>query len=234
MRVLLTRAAEDAARTRAKLEAAGYGVVVSPVIEIVATEASWPTGVIDALLATSAQAFQMIDGAFGPSPEARRLTPLFLVGERTAERARDAGFRGAALVAANATELALRLGAMPHKPSRLVYLAGRDRKPDLEAAVAITHQAIEILEVYEAQAVETLDERAFDALHARSIDAILHFSRRSAVIFCELAEAHGVDATAPRHVCLSDDVAAPLRDQGLPRIEVAGAPTEAALLELLG
>ena len=231
VRVLLTRAADDAARTADTLLAAGHDVVLSPVIEIVALEATWPASVVDAVLATSANAFEVPD--FGPAPEARRLMPLFLVGERTVERAREHGFEGASIVAANAAALSLAFGTMAHRPRRLVYLAGRDRKPDIEAALADAGQVVEVLEVYRAQATAALTEEAETAIRAKDLDAVLHYSRRSATLFAELASGRGLDISGLRHLCLSGDVAAPLHERGLPHVEIAGAPNEAALLGLL-
>ena len=233
MRVLVTRAADEAVRTREMLAAAGHDVVLSPVIEIVATRAEWPDGVVDAVLATSAQAFAILDDAFGPAPEARRLMPLYVVGERTAERARARGFVGPTAIAPSATALALRFGKLAHRPLRLVYLAGRDRKPDVETALEVTGHDTQILVVYEAAAAAALADAAVRALRTNAVDAVLHFSRRSASLFCNLADAGGVDLAGPRHLCLSDDVADPLRQRGLPYVEVAGAPNEAALLERL-
>ena len=231
MRVLLTRAAEDAARTGATLRAAGHDIVLSPVIEIVASEATWPAGVIDAVLATSSHAFARPD--FGPQPEARRLMSLVLVGHRTVERARERGFAGATIVAANAAALSLAFGTMTHAPRRLVYLAGRDRKPEIEVALATAGQAVEVIEAYRAQGIDSLPKDAETALVARALDAVLHYSRRSATLFAGLASRRGLDIAHLRHLCLSADVAAPLHERGLPGIEIAGAPNEAALLGLL-
>ena len=57
MRLLLLRAAEDAARTRLTLEAAGHAVLVSPVLVFESTEESWPRRAPDGLIATSSRAF---------------------------------------------------------------------------------------------------------------------------------------------------------------------------------
>lgn len=231
MRVLVTRSAQDASRTRAALEAAGHEVVLSSVLDIVALEAAWPAGVVDAVLATSAHAFEAAD--IGPPTEARRVTPLFLVGERTRTAACARGWLGAATVATNAAALALVFGTLAHRPRRLVYLAGHDRKPDAEAALASAGQAFDVVEVYEARGAARLSDEAAAALQAKEIDAVLHYSRRSAELFGAVAQTHGLDVSRPRHLCLSGDVAGPLRARGLPLVEVAEAPHEAALHALL-
>ena len=229
MRFLLTRAAEDSARLRTKLEALGHTALVSPVIEIVAAEATWPSGVVDAVLATSGHAFSVADDMVYPCPEARRLMPLLLVGTRTEERARQRGFGGEAVVEPNATLLAVRIGDLVRRPRRIVYLAGRDRKPDIELALRITGHKVEVLEIYEARATKALTTPAVNALRTGHIDGVLHFSRRSAALFATLAAKAGADIRAVRHLCLSDDAAAPLKEAACP-VEIAEAPNEAALL----
>jgi hypothetical protein len=93
--------------------------VLSPVLDMVPTEATWPAGIIDGVIATSARAFELLSATPDwPLPEARRLLPLFLVGERTLA-ARDRGFEGPAVIAPDANSLVdLRFAAL----GRLVSL----------------------------------------------------------------------------------------------------------------
>ncbi len=252
MRLLLTRAADDAARTREKLEAAGHRAMIAPLLRILPLPATWPDGCVDGVLATSGNAFATLPPVSGPpvsgppvsglpastpqalpTPEARRIMPLLLVGRRTLDCARANGFLGAATVAANATVLALGLGKLPVRPRRIVYLAGRDRKPDIEAAMRVMKQPFELIETYEAQAVETMDAAAVLALRAGTIDGVLHFSQRSADLFLSLARSAKLDPGPLRHICLSDEVAAPFRGAGCSHVAVAEAPNEAALLACL-
>ena len=90
MLVLLTRALDESKRTAARLAREGHAAVLSPVLDMVPTGAMWPAGIIDGVVATSARAFELLSATPDwPLPEARRLLPLFLVGERTREAARD-------------------------------------------------------------------------------------------------------------------------------------------------
>ena len=122
---------------------------------------------------------------------------------------------------------------LPNRPARLVYIAGRDRKSDLETALAIVGQAMEVVEVYEAKEAAALPRLAIDALRIGALDGVLHFSRRSAELFVALARDEGVSVSALTHFCLSEDVATPLRAAGCPAIAVASAPNEPALLDLV-
>lgn len=230
MRVLLTRAAEDAARTKASLEALGHRVVVSPVIAIEALNAPWPSGVVDAVLATSGHAFLALADGRGPIREARRLIPLWLVGGRTEVAARANGFEGAAFVAPNAVALAFEMGKRRER-NRMVYLAGRDRKPDLEMALKVTEQTVEVSEIYEARATNALSPAAIRLIDSGTLDAVLHFSRRSATLFKELVLRTGLSLNAT-HLCLSTDVSEPLAAEGW-RTIVSDRPTESALLGAL-
>jgi uroporphyrinogen-III synthase len=231
MLVLLTRAADEGMRSATKLEASGHSAVLSPVLEMVPTGAEWPTGVIDAVLATSAQAFELFsDTADWPLPESRRLMPLYLVGERTREAALERGFEGPALIAPDAKELATAIVASLPPASRLVYLAGRDRKPDLERTLADAGQTVEVVEVYSAQAAEGLSESAITALEAGEIGAVLHYSRRSAEIFLDLARRAGLDIRNNTHVAISQDAAIPLWDARCTEVHVAEKPNEQAMI----
>lgn len=231
MLVLLTRACDEGLRSAAKLEAVGHAALLSPVLEMVPTGAQWPAGVIDGVLATSAQAFELFsDTPDWPLPEARRLLPLYLVGERTREAAFDRGFDGPAMNEPDAKALAARAGGTLASASRLVYLAGRDRKPDLEKALAGAGHAVEVVEVYTAQAADDLTEAAVAAIEAQAIGAVLHYSRRSAEIFLDLAHKAGVDIRDVTHVAISQDTAVPLWDARCTEVHVAEKPNEQALL----
>ncbi|MHB8883936.1 MAG: uroporphyrinogen-III synthase [Methylovirgula sp.] len=234
MRILVTRARDEAKRTVEKLAGLGHQAVVSSVLEMAPTGMQWPHGVMDAVLATSAQAFELGDFApEWPLPEARRLLPLFLVGSRTLEAARQCGFVGEAVLAADVKELAGIVIAKMQAPARLLYLAGRDRKSDLEISCKEAGLDILVVEIYEACAAETLSDEAINAMIKGQIDAVLHYSRRSAEIFLALAQAAGVDPIFLHHMAISADAAAPLQAVGMLLVAIAAEPNEQALLALL-
>jgi len=64
---------------------------------------------------------------------------------------------------------------------------------------------------------------------------VLHYSRRSARAFVEAARVAGVEisALAVAQCCISDAVAAIVRDAGATRVLAAKAPDENALLDTL-
>ena len=89
--------------------------------------------------------------------------------------------------------------------------------------------------VYRAVAVARLPDEAVAALRAGEVNGVLHFSRRSAVIYLDCARAAGVldSALRPFHYCLSQAVAEPLLAAGATRVMVAQSPEENALLDLV-
>ncbi|MGO9674304.1 MAG: uroporphyrinogen-III synthase [Methylocella sp.] len=236
MLVLVTRALDEATRTAASLAALGHTAILSPVLEIVPTGAEWPAGVVEGILATSARGFEFLSAAPDwPAPEARRLMPLYAVGERTLEGARERGFEGRATLAHDAKTLARVMIRMLDgaAPARLIYLAGRDRKPDLETELTEAGHVVEAIEVYAAEPAEALDPEAAALIQSGEIGAALHFSRRSARLFLELSREAGLDVASLAHVAISADAAQPLTDAGVRSVRVAREPSEQAMLALL-
>ena len=156
--------------------------------------------------------------------------PLRLVGNRTEAAARIVGFRGAALVAPNAVTLAFELRKHRHR-SRIVYLVGRDRKPDLEMTLIDTENLVDVVDVYAARGANTLYPAASDAVRADLLDAVLHFSRRSAKLFAEIVIRENLVSPAI-HICLSEEVAQPLTTIGW-RTIVASEPNEISMMAAL-
>ena len=228
MLVLVTRPLPDAERTAAALAARGHAALPAPVSAIHPTGAALPAGTFDAVTATSHHAFPPPDGLD------RRL-PVFAVGARTAAAARAAGFRDVRVGRGDAGALADLLRLTLPRPARLLFLAGRHRKPLLETSVTAAGYRLDTLEVYAAEALPAWPAAAVEALRAGTVGAALHYSRRSVELALALADGAGLaDAVLTlRHLCLSDDCAEPLRGRGAAAVAVAGRPEEDALLALL-
>jgi uroporphyrinogen-III synthase len=232
MRVLLLRPHDEAARAARSLAARGHEATIAPVLTIARREEPLPAGPFDVVLATSAQAFGDLQG---PGSDALRTCEVFCVGARTALAARAAGFARVAEPAANAVELAVALIHMAPAPARLLYLAARDRKPDLERILAAAGYEIIPHVVYAAEAASCLPPALARALSAGEIDAALHYSRRSAALFSDLAMRAGLgeDARRLRHVTISADAAQGLRALAPPDLRIAATADEAGLLDAL-
>lgn len=227
MRILVTRPAREGQATARRLRALGYEPLLAPLLEIAGLEAAIPQYRFDALLATSANAFL--------TPRPLSGATLHVAGVQTARVAKSAGWPAPAIVAPDARALvAAILQAYPSKASFL-YLAGRDRKSDVETLLRAQGHAVSVAATYAAQAASAFPPPVRIALADGTLHAVLHYSRRSAGIFTALAEASGLSAQSAAlvHLCLSQDAAAPLARLGATRVLCATEPDEASLFGLL-
>ena len=231
MRVLVTRAAADGERTAAALADLGHTALLAPVLEIRSGTAALPAGRFDATLATSAHAFA------GPTAGVEHLhpRPLYAVGDATARAARQAGFKDVRTSRGDGRDLASLVALTLPRSAALLYLAGRNRKPATEEALANAGFAVTAWIAYAAEPVQGWSDAVSRDLAAGGVDAAVHYSRRSAALTLEMAERSGVGepVLALAHLCLSEDVASVLRAASAPRISVAATPEEASLLALL-
>ncbi|WP_165820221.1 uroporphyrinogen-III synthase [Microvirga sp. KLBC 81] len=228
MRVLVTRAKEDAERTEQKLAALGHEALIAPVLRITPTDDPAPAGSCDAVVVTSAHAVEAL------SSHADKSVPIFAVGERTAEVLRAEGFASVMAAEGDAASLSRLIRETLQPPLTLLHVTGRHHKEEPASSLRAARFKVLTWEAYEAQAVESLPDEAVEAFRTGEIGAALHYSRRSADLLVRLAERAGLH-TAIRecpHLCLSADVAAPLRAAGA-AIRVADQPDEDALLKLV-
>jgi uroporphyrinogen-III synthase len=227
MRVLVTRPEADAARTAVALAERGHTPVLAPLMTVVPTGEPAPDGVPDALVLTSAHAVAFLAAA-------DRAMPVFAIGERTAEVARQAGFRDVRASAGDGAALASSIAGRIPAGRVLLHVAGRHRKAEPEASLRAAGFAVRVWEAYEAKAAPALPADLAALLGAGQIDAALHYSRRSAALLLALADAAGLRSAMAgiAHLCLSADAAAPLGPLAAP-VAVAAEPHEVALLAVL-
>jgi uroporphyrinogen-III synthase len=233
MRVLLCRARQDSEATMRKLIAAGHSGLLAPVIEIVALDPDLTAARgIDALLMTSAHAATMLRES-----DAIRWAgcPLYAVGRRTAAAARRRGFREVRIGDGDAAALLDLLALTLPAPAHLLYLAGHLRKANLEEGLQRSGYRLSVAEVYDAREAAGWDDSVHDALMQGSIQACLHFSRRSAELALGFAAKGRIAAAFAelRHVCISQDAASPLFEAGIASLSVASQPSEDSMLNRL-
>jgi uroporphyrinogen-III synthase len=235
MRVLITRPQAAAEQFVRLLETVGHEVIMSPVVRIEGTGTPIPDAEFDGLLATSANAFTYLQPRL-PGTGGIRALPLYLVGERTALSARAHGFGNIYFVSPDAAELSEFLRRQIKPASRFLYLAGENRKAHLEESARADGHQVDIVVTYRAAAAEELAPDAVAALRAGDIDAVVHFSRRSAEIFVRLAYAADLAESSRKlkHFCLSPDVAAGLDALTPVCVKTASRPDSDSLLALLG
>lgn len=233
MRVLITRPRIDAERTAARVTALGHTAAIDPVIEIEALDAKIPRGEFAALLFTSANGVRAV--AARNECGALQTLPVFAVGTHTADAAREHGFNRVSVAAGDASSLAQIVTASLAPPARVLHLAGEHRAGDLPGALGRAGISVETVALYHAREADRLREDTAAAFRGGRMDAVLHYSERSAASFVRLGERAGIGEAvrAARHLCLSAAVAGPLKLFGA-RTEIARMPDEPALLALLG
>jgi uroporphyrinogen-III synthase len=219
--VALFRARDEARASAAALAERGFTAALAPVTELVATGAEPPLAAFDFAVATSAHALALASPA---ALAAARGLPLHVVGGKTAAAAARAGLAAQA----TAPDVAALVPGLP--PGRALYLAGRDRKPDLEAALA---GRLEAVVVYEARARDGWSDEERAAVAAAR--AALHYSERSAELAFGLAEGAGLAAAFRRmpHVGLSRAVAGRLAALGAKRVMFPPKPAQEPLFDAL-
>lgn len=239
MAVLVTRPHPDDEATAAILRGKGYEVLLAPMLrfEPVAFHDDMDA-LYGAVIVTSANALRGI----APQLKGHRLLelPLFAVGQQTADAARRAGFThviSAGGDAASLRDLVLaRVRAKElKKASTLLYLAGADLARDLAGELGESGLRVMTQTTYRMVPVGSLPREVRDAFATNRIEAVLHYSRRSARAFLDAARAGGVEISALSipQCCISAAVAAVVRDAGAAQVVVAATPDENALFEAL-
>ena len=244
MVVLVTRPQPDDEATAAALRAKGFEVMLAPMLrfEPVAFHDDGDAR-YGAVIVTSANALRGI----APHLEGSRLQgsrllklPLFAVGEHTASAAHRAGFDN--VIPANGDAASLRDSVLASvkakelkKASPLLYLAGADLARDLAGELDERGFTVVTHTTYRMIPVSSLPREACEAFAASGIEAVLHYSRRSARAFLDAARAGGVEisALAIPQCCISAAVASVVRDAGATQVLAAASSDENALFEVL-
>ncbi len=122
------------------------------------------------------------------------------------------------------------------KASPLLYLAGADLARDLAGEFGEKGFAVVTHTTYRMVPASSLPREICDAFVANRVEAVLHYSRRSARAFLEAARSGGVEisALALPQCCISAAVASILRDAGATQVTAAVSADENALFEALG
>jgi uroporphyrinogen-III synthase len=237
--VLVTRPHPDDETTAAGLRARGFEVFLAPMLRFEPAafhqDADADYG---AVIVTSANALRGIE----PQLKASRLLklPLFAVGEHTATAASDIGFERVISAEGDAASLrdlvvaSVKVKALK-KTSPLLYLAGADLARDLAGELGERGFTVVTQTTYRMIPISSLPYEVCDAFAANQIEAVLHYSRRSARAFLESVRAAGVEISALSipQCCISAGVASVVRDAGATQVMVAASPDENAVFALL-
>ena len=237
MRILVTRPLPEGADVANGLGQRGYRPLLSPVLAIMALPPSVPQGTFDAILVTSARAF-LADWVPGLLAKHSSI-PVYAAGSNTTREAQklesEAAISDSRVVFLSYDARGLAAMLVPRQPSRFLYLAGRERKSYVETLLSNAGHCVVTIETYAALAVAEFKMRTLIAFHAGEIDAVMHYSRRSAEIFLDLAKNAGLTEKTLhlQHYCISDDTAEPLRAMGALHVHVAAKPDAAGFYAML-
>ncbi|MCC5978263.1 MAG: uroporphyrinogen-III synthase [Salinarimonas sp.] len=231
MRVLLTRAAEDCARSARFLRRLGIEAVCAPLIETRPADPPPPLATCDGVIVTSAKAAPYL----AQLPPVCRTAPVFAVGPRTARALARHGFAARHVGAGDALSLLRDIPRLMSPPAHLVHVTGRDHKAEPAQGLRALGFCLTLWEAYEARALLAFAQEIVTALEAGEIHAALHYSPRSAKL--ALARVGEAGLAEPfnglRHVAISLDVAMILRQAGCPNVAAASAPNEKAMFRVL-
>lgn len=224
-RVLVTRSEPGAGETAGRLEAEGFAAIVEPLFAIVPSEVTIPE--FDALAFTSANGVREM-----ARRNQRRNVPVYCVGDRTADVAREAGYERVESAAGDVDALAQLIGLQLPTGLRLLHAGNEDSRGDLAGQLRSRGGSASFIALFRAEAVVAPGPAL--SLHLAgepAFEAVLIHSPRAAAILAGFS--HASSARAPLNVAaMSAAAAAPLA--GLTNgIAIAGQPNEKALISVL-
>lgn len=222
-RILVTRSEPGASQTAERLRAAGYTPIVEPVFAIEPIPASIPD--FDALAFTSANGVREFAKL---SP--RRDIPVFCVGARTAEEARNIGFANVASADGDVEALGGLIEDQLPKSSFILHAGNEEARGDLTGRLKAAGFSTGFVAIFRASPAPAPGPilRAHLAGKAE-FDAVLVHSPRGAAILAGFAEGSN---SALNVAAISAAAIAPLASIA-GRTEIASQPNEQSLLSAL-
>lgn len=233
MRILVTRPIEDALSTAQQLRKLGHEPIVCPLLSVQFREGvTFSVEGVQAIIATSMNGIRALVHA-----TSRRDIPIFAVGSRTADAARDAGFAEVKNSASDSAALADAIArwTRPEKGA-LLHVSGSEVAGTLVESLSDRGFQVRREILYDMVQATRMPKDVCLLLSKAAIGAVLLYSPRSAEIFSQCMRKAGL-IEACRNliaVCISEAAAEKCRGQ-LPMREfrVARNPTQSAMLEAL-
>lgn len=228
--ILVTRPIDEATPTAERLEAMGHHVVMAPAIRVEPVSFEIPDE-SRSIIVTSKNGARL--GLVNVGNKAR---PIFAVGDKTADEARNLGFTNVTVGPGTARQLVpLLLECGLTEKRKYTHLCGTTLSYNISDV--LKNEGLDAVNTvtYQARALRGLSGGVQEALDEGKIDTALFYSPRTATIFEETVAEYGrsdwlrnMDA-----LCLSTRVAenllGPWRNKSY-----AVIPTEKAMFSLLG
>jgi uroporphyrinogen-III synthase len=225
VRVLLTRPDADNARIARRLRPLGIACLGWPLTRIAPLVARLVVPEeTEAILFTSANAVAAFAAA---SPE--RALPVLCVGERTAARAREAGFARVTSARGDARELAQLAAASGYR--NFLHPHGREAG---DLAAALPEARVERLAIYAAEPAGPPPAEVADAFATGALDIVTVWSPRNATILADWLARTKPRLGATALVGISEAAVTGLRGAGFAAVLVATRPHGDAMIERIG
>lgn len=231
--VLVTRPQPAADELAEKLRREGFEVFLAPMTEYVDIAAVMPDlHGYQGIVFTSAQAVNLF-----AQENKERVPIVFAVGEATAQAASKAGFHRVYSANGGGDDVAglIRSKKNDLHISKILHLCGEDTAQDLQAALSGDGITVDRVPIYKARFMDELPADVGRALAEGDVSTVTLFSARTAANFARLMrqqDLKGVSADLEA-VCLSDRVAAEIRELPWRAIRVAKNPHLESVLDIL-
>ena len=228
--ILLTRPLTEAQELARALLQEHYKVLIDPLLHIRPLEcASLEVHLPQAWVATSMNGIRRL-----AQLTSNREISLYTVGEISAGEAQKLGFENVYGAQGSVTSLIdlVQKNLHPSK-GKILYLSGREIKGDIVKNLSSKGFDIERLVVYEALAAQSLQAETKEALITGRLKAIWFFSPRTGEIFVDLAQMYAQAFQNIVAVCLSEEVAGPLKKFKWQHVLIASEKSGRSMLNSL-
>ncbi|PHY94451.1 uroporphyrinogen-III synthase [Acetobacter pomorum] len=233
--VIVTRPEPGLSETMAAVADAGWLPLASPALVVQRHTLRLPHKLPAAILLTSGQAVSAVAHA---AQQVKALDiPVYAVGDRTAQRARDAGFTHVKSADGDARALVVLL--QTHQQPQcgsLLLCSGAGQGVELAAWCRQAGFKVVRRVVYAAKPIQHINAQTSAAIQAAKVAVVLFFSAESAASWLAAlpkAEQNLLAAQASA-VVISGRVAGVLRAAGWQNIRVAEHVSAAAVMDALG
>ena len=212
--VLITRPKNSAQELLQSLENKGYFAFVEPLFSVKKIAATPQNSAqISGIIITSANACDALLN-FGFSRDVK----IFSVGQKTAQKLLDAGFKNIDFAPENSAASLRDLIVKTHhdKSQKLIYFCGSKITLDFKSELENKGFKVEKILAYQTQEVQKFSDQFLQITHKISFDKVLIFSQNSGKIFHKLAKQHNLLEyfAASQILCLSEKILLQMKNFG--------------------
>ncbi|MEP3630658.1 MAG: uroporphyrinogen-III synthase [Hyphomicrobiales bacterium] len=234
MRVLVTRPEPDASLTAERLRAAGYEVLIAPMLETVFLNEPLDDMHTGDFVVTSRNGVRAL--AKVADEETRETRTLYTVGDATAALARGFGFKHIRSASGAVDQLVDLIGpARSDDRAGLIYVCGRDRKGRLEDKLKANGWQVDVAVRYYSDSVDHLSPDILTVIESETIDAVLLYSNRTAEAFEGVIKRYNLSqlTNSIKFFCLAKGIESVFDRYGKIQLIVVEHPNEQSMFDAL-